>query len=206
MIATLLLSGLVLGLSAGLSPGPILTLVIFQTLRYDIMEGVKVALAPLLTDAPIVLFSLVLLARVSGLKIVLGSLSIFGSIYLFYLAYESLRFKGSDLDSDTVKPQSIKKGIMVNFLNPSPYVFWMSIGGPLVLKASHVHVALPFFFIVPFYVLLVGSKCMVAVISGNSRGFLKSRHYVYTMRALGCFLVVFGIFFFVDGIKYFGSQ
>lgn len=203
MTGTFLVSGLVLGLSAGLSPGPMLTLVIFQTLRHGIKEGVKVAMAPLLTDAPIVIVSLLLLARMSNMKSVLGALSIFGGIYLFYLAYESIRFKGADLKNEDVKPRSIKKGVMVNFLNPNPYMFWISIGGPLVLKASQLHPAASILFIVPFYVLLVGSKCMVAVISGNSKGFLKSNHYIYTIRALGCILIIFGILFIRDGLTYF---
>lgn len=202
MTGAFLVSGLVLGLSAGLSPGPMLTLVIFQTLKHGIKEGVKVALAPLLTDAPIVIVSLFLLARMSNMKLVLGLVSMLGAIYLFYLAYESIRFKGAGLNNEAVKPQSIKKGVMVNFLNPNPYMFWISIGGPLVIKASQAHVAASFIFIVPFYVALVGSKCMVALISGNSRGFLKSRHYVLTIRALGCALVVFGILFLRDSLKY----
>jgi threonine/homoserine/homoserine lactone efflux protein len=204
MTGTFLVSGLVLGLSAGLTPGPMLTLVIFQTLKHGIKEGLKVALAPLLTDAPIIIVSLFVLSHMSHMKSVLGSLSIFGGIYLLYLAYESIRFKGTDLNHETAKPGSIKKGVMVNFLNPNPYVFWISIGGPLVLKASQVHLAAAFVFIVPFYILLVGSKCMVAVISGNSRGFLKSNHYIFTMRALGGILIVFGILFLKDGLKYFG--
>jgi threonine/homoserine/homoserine lactone efflux protein len=204
MTGTLLVSGLVLGLSAGLTPGPILTLVIDQTLKHGIKEGLKVALAPLLTDAPIVIISLLLLARLSNIKLVLGLVSLLGGIYLFYLAYESIRFSGADLNPEAAKPQSIKKGVMVNFLNPNPYMFWISIGGPLVLKASQVHITAAFIFIVPFYVLLVGSKCMVAVISGNSRGFLKSNHYIFTIRALGCILVVFGILFLMDSLKYFG--
>jgi threonine/homoserine/homoserine lactone efflux protein len=204
MNGTFLISGVIFGLSAGLTPGPILTLVIFQTLAHGIKEGVKVALAPLLTDVPIVIVSLLVLARMSHMKTVMGLLSIFGGIYLFYLAYESIRFKGADLNKTTAKPQSIRKGVMANFLNPNPYMFWISIGGPLVLKASHVHFTASLMFIVPFYALLVGSKCMVAVIFGNSRELLKSNHYIFTIRALGCLLVVFGILFFRDGLKYFG--
>jgi threonine/homoserine/homoserine lactone efflux protein len=204
MTGTFLVSGLIFGLSAGLTPGPILTLVIYQTLKHGIKEGVKVAMAPLLTDVPIVIVSLFLLARMSNMKSVLGLLSIFGGIYLFYLAYESIRFKGANLNNEDAKPQSIKRGVMANFLNPNPYIFWISIGGPLVLKASQVHIAASILFIVPFYALLVGSKCMVAVISGNSRGFLKSTHYIITIRALGCILIIFGILFVRDGLTYFG--
>jgi threonine/homoserine/homoserine lactone efflux protein len=204
MIATLLTSGLVLGLSAGLTPGPIMTLVIFQTLKYGVGEGVKVALAPLVTDAPIVFFSLFLLAQISSLKTVLGVLSFVGGTYLLYLAYESIRFKGAEQTEIREQPHSIRKGVVVNFLNPSPYVFWMSIGGPLVLKALQTHIAYSLFFIVPFYGLLVGSKCLLAVVSGKSKGFLTSRFYVYTMRMLGGILIVFALLFFRDGMKYFG--
>ena len=53
-----LLTGVIFGLSAGFAPGPLLTLVITQTLKHNIKEGVKVALAPLLTDLPIILAAL----------------------------------------------------------------------------------------------------------------------------------------------------
>ncbi|MEJ2097829.1 MAG: LysE family translocator [Deltaproteobacteria bacterium] len=204
MITTLLTSALVLGLSAGLTPGPIMTLVIFQTLKYGVGEGIKVALAPLVTDAPIVLLTLFLLSRISSLENVLGVLSVFGGLYLFYLSYESIRFKGATQTEIAEQPHSMRKGIAVNFLNPSPYMFWMSIGGPLVLKAFQTHIAFSLFFIVPFYGVMVGSKCLLAVISGKSRGFLTSRCYVYTMRLLGGVLAVFALVFFRDGMKYFG--
>lgn len=42
--------GAVLGLSSGLSPGPLLALVISETLRHGVKAGVKVALAPIITD------------------------------------------------------------------------------------------------------------------------------------------------------------
>ncbi|UCD33501.1 MAG: hypothetical protein JSV38_06465 [Desulfobacterales bacterium] len=47
--------GVMFGLSAGFAPGPLLTLVITQTLRHGIKEGILTASAPVLTDAPIIL-------------------------------------------------------------------------------------------------------------------------------------------------------
>jgi threonine/homoserine/homoserine lactone efflux protein len=46
-------TGLVLGLSCGLAPGPLMALVLAQSLRHGAREGCKIALAPLLTDMPI---------------------------------------------------------------------------------------------------------------------------------------------------------
>ena len=50
-------AGLVYGLSAGFSPGPLMALVISQTLKHGIREGAKVAVAPLITDLPIILLA-----------------------------------------------------------------------------------------------------------------------------------------------------
>ena len=59
------LSGAVFGLAAGLMPGPLLALVIQQTLRHGPTEGIKVAAAPLLTDLPIVAAALFAVNRVA---------------------------------------------------------------------------------------------------------------------------------------------
>lgn len=197
---SLLISGMVLGLSAGLSPGPMLTLVVSQTLRYGIREGVKVALAPLLTDIPIVMACVLFLYLFADMARALGVISIFGGLYLFYLGLKSLWFKDTDLQED-VDPKSLKKGLMINFLNPAPYLFWTSIGGPLVLKASSTSFVSAAAFIFPFYVLLVGSKIVVAIVSGRSRNLLKSRHYRMILRILGLVLIGFGVLFLRDGIN-----
>jgi threonine/homoserine/homoserine lactone efflux protein len=199
---SLMISGMVLGLSAGLSPGPMLTLVISQTLRHGVREGVKVALAPLLTDTPIVIACLLFLSVFSDMAPALGVISIFGGIYLFYLGINGLRFKGAGLEEEGVDPKSLKRGLMVNFLNPSPYMFWVSIGGPLVLKASSTSLVSAAAFILPFYVLLVGSKIVVAVVSGRSRNLMKSRYYKIVIRILGLALIGFGVLFLRDGVKY----
>ncbi len=198
---SLLITGMVLGLSAGLSPGPMLTLVISQTLKHGIREGVKVALAPLLTDTPIVMACLLFLSVFSDMRPALGVISMFGGFYLFYLGFNSIRFKTVNRQED-VDPKSLKKGLMVNFLNPSPYMFWTSIGGPLVLKASSTSLVAAAAFVIPFYVLLVGSKIVVAIVSGRSRNLLKSRHYTILLRILGLVLMGFGVMFLRDGYRY----
>ena len=198
---SLLISGMVLGLSAGLSPGPMLTLVVAQTLRHGIREGAKVALAPLLTDTPIVIACLLFLSVFSNMEPALGVISVFGGLYLFYLGMHSMRFKAVD-SQENVDPNSLKKGLVVNFLNPSPYLFWTSIGGPLVLKASSTSLVAAAAFVLPFYVMLVGSKIVVAIVSGRSRNLMESRHYTVIVKILGLVLMGFGVLFLRDGFNY----
>jgi len=199
-----LFSGVVFGLSAGLSPGPLLTLVISETLKHDAKEGIKVSIAPVLTDFPIVIFTILVLSRLSDMLALLGLVSLLGSAFLVYLGCEGISFKGVDIEVEKTKPQSIRKGVIANFLNPAPYLFWFTIGAPLVLKAFHIGIFPASAFILGFYVFLVGSKVLVAVVVGKSRFFLKSRNYIYTIRLLGIILLVFAVLFAKDGLELLG--
>lgn len=198
---TFLFSGIVFGLSAGLSPGPLTTLVISESLKHGMREGMKVALAPLITDLPVILVAMFLLSRLSDMKPVIGMIFLCGSLFLAYLGYESLVFKGVDMDIRQVRPQSLKKGIIANFLNPNPYLFWISVGSPELLKALKINAFSAAGFILCFYLFLVGSKMLLAVIVGKSRAFLKSSHYILTVRSLGIILLIFAAFFFIDALK-----
>jgi len=201
-----LATGTILGLSAGIAPGPLLALVISETLRHDMKAGVKVALAPIISDLPIVALTLYILAKLSAFNIILGTISLTGGFVLLYMGYESLVTKGVNLSSRNLKPQSLKRGIIVNVLNPHPYLFWISIGAPTTIKAWDQSVFSAVAFIGSFYLLLVGSKILVAVLVGRYRSFLTGRFYIYTMRVLGLILFVFALVLFRDGMNLLGFQ
>jgi threonine/homoserine/homoserine lactone efflux protein len=199
---TFLMSGVVFGLSSGLIPGPLLTLVISETLKHGIREGIKISIVPLLSDLPIVLVTILILTRLSDIRPALGIISILGTIFLFYLAIESLSFRGSEIDAEA-KPQSVKKGVITNLLNPNPYIFWLSIGAPTVVKAMDIGLLSASLFIFFFYFSLVGSKIIVAFVTGRSRHFLKSGNFIYTIRALGLVLLIFAALFLKNALGYF---
>ncbi len=88
-----LIAGILLGLSAGITPGPLLALIISETIQFDIKAGIKVALSPIVTDAPIVLVTLFILSKLSAYNSVLGIISILGSFLLFYMGFSNFRIK-----------------------------------------------------------------------------------------------------------------
>ena len=160
------------------------------------------ALAPLITDAPILLLAITIVSQLSDIHIVLGLISLGGAAFLTYLGYESLVFKGAELAVDGSRPKSLKKGVIANFLNPSPYLFWFSVGAPTVIKSARAGLSGPLLFVCSLYLLLVGSKVVIAYLTGKSRRFLKSRGYVYTIRILGIGLLAFAAFFVRDGLRF----
>lgn len=197
----LLIAGMTLGLYAGFSPGPLLILVISQTLKHGYKEGVKVAFAPIITDVPIILITVLFLSMVSRYTSILGIISIIGGLYLSYMAYESFKTRGLTDDIEFQEPKSLHKGTTVNFLNPSPYLFWITIGGPILINAYSESVLSPILFLTGFYMFLVGSKIVLAYASSRSRDFLTGRTYIYIMRVLGIVLVIFALYFVYQGIR-----
>jgi threonine/homoserine/homoserine lactone efflux protein len=196
-----LMIGLVLGLSAGLSPGPLLTLVLAETLRHDVRAGIKVALAPIITDFPIIACSIFILGRVSDSHLVLAVISFCGAVFIARMGLENIRTKGSAVAiKENDIQNSLSKGILTNLLSPHPYVFWLTIGVPILGRAIRQDFTQVLIFLGSFYLLLVGSKVMLALIIGRSRHFLSARAYVLIMRFLGVVLCLLAATLLYDGV------
>lgn len=191
-----------LGLSAGISPGPLLTLVITQTLKHNKREGVKVALSPLISDLPIVLLTYFLFRQVASFETILGMIAFAGALFVAYLGYTSFQAKALSLAPDTTKSKSLKQGTIANFLSPHPYLFWATVGMPYVFKAYQISLLSAALFFTGFYCCLVGSKITVAVLVSHTKPLISSRIYIVIMRILGILLLLFALLFVIDGINY----
>ena len=196
--------GTVLGLSAGLSPGPLLTLLISETLRRGVRSGVKVALAPIVTDLPIILLTLLLLSKWPGFHSILGVISLAGGCFILMMGCDSIRAKGIEVHDRVSGPGSLAKGVLANALNPHPYLFWFTVGAPTMARAMSLNVGALLAFVIGFYTFLVGSKIMLALLVGRSKYLLNGRGYRYTMRFLGVVLLFFAFVLFRDGLKLLG--
>jgi len=194
-----LICGVILGVSAGLSPGPLLTLVISHTLAHGVREGVKVAFAPLITDIPIILISTAILAQLTHAHAILGLISIAGGFFVLYLGCENLRSGIPDSNAGRSQPQSLSRGVLVNALSPHPYLFWLTVGSPTMIKAWAKSPPAAAAFVAGFYACLVGAKVSIAVLIGQSRQLLIGNIYRYVMRILGILLLAFGLLLLRNG-------
>lgn len=199
-----LFMGLVLGLSAGLAPGPLLTLVVSETLRYHVGAGIRVALAPLISDLPIVVVSVGLLSTMAGFEAVIGAISLMGGVVVFRMGVHGLKTRALVIEPEMSGRNALVKGVLVNVLSPHPYLFWISVGAPLVHRAMVVSLAAAMAFIAGFYLFLVGSKVVVALAVGRSRTVIKGRAYVLIMRGLGLALCLLALMLVKDGLALLG--
>lgn len=192
--------GAVLGLSSGFAPGPLLTLVISETLQHDAKAGAKVALAPMITDLPIIILTLFFFSKLSNFHDILGIISLSGGVFILTMGYQSLCTRGVEISLKKRKPKSLIKGVLANATNPNPYLFWLSVGAPTMTKAINQNIYVAAAFIISFYVFLVGSKIILALFIGKSKFLFSSRTYLFTMRFLGLLLCALAMILFHDGL------
>jgi len=197
-------TALVFGLSAGLTPGPLMTLVITETLKQGVPAGIRVAVAPLITDPFIIVGSLLLLSTFAHAMLFVGVVALLGGLFIAWMGYENITFSGAEASTKVSQTSQLRTGVVANLLNPNPYLFWLTVGSPLILKASRSSLMSAALFLMLFYGCLVGSKILVATAVGRSRQFLQSKTYIWIIRALGILLAVFAWFFFKEGLRYLG--
>lgn len=193
---TALITGLGLGFSAGISPGPLLTLVITRSLTRGFWAGLRVALAPLVTDALIITTTLLLFNSLPPLLEVL--LTVGGGLFLIYLGVDAMRSAAhARLDTQAAAgPASadLWRGALVNLFSPHPWLFWISVGSPTLTRIWRADgPAYAVLFLLGFYALLIGGKIGVALAVAGGRRYLTERWYAWLLRLSGAVLCLFGL-------------
>lgn len=195
-----LLAGLTLGFSAGISPGPLTSLIITTALARGFGAGLRVAVAPLFTDLPIVAISVLFVSSLPAW--VQAMLAVAGGLYVMYLGVETIwaarRASMAQPHEGAPGSADLGKGMIVNLLNPQPWLFWITIGGPLLVTHASVSYWLAASFLAGFYLLLVGSKIALAAAVASGRQWLSDRAYRGVLALSGLLLLFFGFLLFKE--------
>lgn len=187
--------GLSLGFSAGISPGPLLTLVITRSLGRGFWAGLRVALSPLLTDTPIILLTLLLFNALPPLFE--QAVTMLGGCFVIYLGLDTIRSARHAVlaapgGTQAAASVDLWQGALVNFLSPHPWLFWIAVGAPTLSRAGEQGALHAFAFLLGFYTLLVGGKILVALAAAGGRHFLTETWYRRLLIAAGLLLCLFG--------------
>ena len=192
--------GLTFGLAGGLSPGPLTALVIGQTIRFGRKEGFKVALAPVITDGPLLIIAMFILGEFREFKLFTGIVSLVGAMVLIWLAVDTFRAGEIKTGESNQKAGSVTKAVLTNLSNPHPYIFWFTIGAPVALKALEGSALALCGFLAGFGLAIVSAKVVIAVCIDRYRNAFSGPAYRWTMRTLGLLLLAVAVQFAMDGI------
>ena len=203
-------AGVAYGLGAGVAPGPLLALVLAESVRRGPAAGVQVAVAPLLTDPPVILLSLLLYVRIAEPGPLVGIVALAGGGVLLYLAAGILKpapplplplpAAGSPSGTGPRRFGPLGRGVAANLTNPHPYLFWLTVGAPTLARGEGGLAAAGF--LGGMYLCLVGAKVLAAVAAGRGRDRLASRSQLLLLRVLAGSLVLLGARSLWDGLGF----
>jgi threonine/homoserine/homoserine lactone efflux protein len=166
-----ILQGLGFGLAAAAQPGPFQTYLISQTLLKGWRRTLIAALAPLVSDGPIIALCLFVLSQVPAwLERILY---LAGGLFIMYLAYGTCRsWMQFDINlpaSENKSSQSLGKAALINALSPGPYIFWSLVTGPVLLRGWHESPVHGVSFMLGFYTAMILSLGAIILVFGSSR-------------------------------------
>lgn len=168
MLWLYILQGIVYGFSAAVQPGPFQTYLVSQALSKGWKRTLPAALAPLVSDGPIIVLCLLVLSQVplwfQRFLYIAGGLFI---LYLAYRAYRSWRKFDSNLPTEEAQTkQSVLKAALMNALGPGPYIYWSLITGPILLAGWRQTPIYGIGFLAGFYVIsILGYTALIFMFS-----------------------------------------
>lgn len=203
-------SGAAYGLAAGFAPGPLLALVLAESVRRGTAGGVQVAFAPLLTDPVIVLLALLAYTRIAEPGPLVGVVALAGAAVLLSLAAGMLAPQppppqaGPRPAAAAHRFGPLARGLAANLSNPHPYLFWLTVGAPTLAQARASGGTAAAGFLAAMYCCLVGVKVFAAVAAGQGGKRLGGRRHVLALRLLAGVLVLLAVRSAWDGLGYLG--
>ena len=165
------IQGIGYGFAAAVQPGPFQTYVISQTLSKGWRRTLPVALAPLISDGPIIVLVVLVLSQIpDSLQ---RFLTIASGLFIIYLArnvFVAWRdFDATAVGTTTSGQQSMLRAAMMNALSPGPYIYWSLVTGPILITGWRETPANGLGFLAGFYVAIVVSLGGLVLLFGTAR-------------------------------------
>lgn len=198
-----LIFGITYAFAAAIQPGPFQTFIISKTLENGWKKTLPAAFAPLLSDGPIIVLVLLILTVVPPW--LLSFLQIGGGMLLLYLAYSSLRsflnFEKLKKPETNQTDNTLLKAVLVNAINPAPYLGWSLIMGPLFIKGYDQAAINGIALIAGFYISIVLCQMGIILLFGFARN-LGPKVTRITLGLATAGLAAFGVYLLWQGLFY----
>lgn len=198
MIFGYLLRGISLGLYAGVLPGPTQAFILSRTVKNGWKHTLPLALVPLISDLPIALIFCFLVSTFPDVAI--QFIQIAGGVYLGWLGFHSWKTISKDRESSEPEQSAgFWQTVGINLGNPNVYIFWGTIGAPIVLSGWSTSPVFGLSFIFGMYSMLIITVAATIFIFGLT-GHFPSNVKNLLLRGLAVGVIVFGLFQIITGL------
>lgn len=157
--------------AAAIQPGPLQAFLLARVAAAGWKRTLPAVLAPLLSDIPIAALVLLVLGRLPAAA--QQGLRAAGGVLLVYLAWAAFRQLRLPPEAPAAAPPSAPRtffaAVLVNVLNPNPYLGWALVLGPASVAAWHRDPASAVALVVAFYATIVATLAAFVVLFGTAR-------------------------------------
>jgi threonine/homoserine/homoserine lactone efflux protein len=184
-------------------PGPFQAFLFSQSLANGWRKTIPLVFAPLISDLPVIILVLLILTNVP--HEVLQILQCFGGMFLLYLAfkaYKTWRTFNSDVKKGRTHDRNLFKAVIVNLLNPAPYLGWSLVMGPMLIKGWSENPVNGIILLIGFYgSMIINSAIMVIIFSATLNLGQKVNRLLIAISVI--ILIIFGFYQLFSGIAEF---
>jgi len=165
-----LVLGATYAFAAALQPGQLQAYLLSQTMTQGWRRTLPAALAPLLSDVPIVCVVLLVLTRVPSPFV--HGLRVAGGCFLLFLAATAARAirRPATVPARPARVQrTVVRAALVNLLNPNPYLGWALVMGPLLIQGVRERPVNGIALVVAFYATMILALAGLIALFGGAR-------------------------------------
>jgi threonine/homoserine/homoserine lactone efflux protein len=156
--------------AAAVQPGPLQAFLLSSVVQRGWKRTIVASFSPLISDIPIAFLALFGLSKMP--PVTSKILQFGGGIFLIYLAWCSyLRWKNNGAlisTTDDTAPRTLIRAVIVNILNPNPYLGWSLVLGPAAIQAWHQNPLFSIILIFSFYITMITCLAATVIIFGTT--------------------------------------
>ena len=191
--------GVGIGFQGSVSPGPLQTLLISETLSNGVRSSWRAAFAPVMSD-PIAL-TIALAFVMSFPNWMIALIAFAGAAILCGIAWSELKTKAEDFEFQKKPRRSLSQIWAVNITNPNLWIYSFTVNALLIRQFwEKGGLLLPVAYLLTFFVTIVSCNLATVGIVGALKQVFNPKALVVVNRILGCALFFLAIRFVYLGL------
>jgi threonine/homoserine/homoserine lactone efflux protein len=205
MVASIFVTSFLVGLSGAMMPGPLLSVVVYSSLRKGIRGGLLAVAGHALIEAVLVVLLFLGLKSILVKPAVQGIIGIAGGAALVWMGIGMIRDilrRGLELDlGGEGSVRSLPHGILSSISNPYWSLWWATVGLAYMAVALERGVAGLLAFYVGHEMSDLAWYSGVSTLVAGGRRRIPVKLYAGLIAVLGAFLLALGLVFAVYGLR-----
>ena len=191
------------GFFGAVSPGPLQTIIVSETLANGAKSAWRAAFAPVCTDPFALALALFVVTNVSDGA--LACVAFAGAALLFRIAWAEFRTTEADFDFSRKPRRPFYLIVALNFLNPNLWIYSFTVNALNVSNFQRdAGWGVAAAYLATFFVTITVCNLGIVALVAGLKSFFNARWLVYVNRALSMFLAFVALKFVWQGVTTLG--